>query len=134
MATVIVAALILEKNKILLVHNTKHNGLRIEPPGGKRETGETLEQATAREVTEELGMEIDVGELLGTFTTESPEGDFEVKMFFCTIKSGNPAIYEPDKVSAFDWYTFAQLENMVEDRTLVPNMVQALPQLKSYLK
>ena len=34
-----VAGLILEGKKLLLVHNTKYGGLRLESPGGKKNNG-----------------------------------------------------------------------------------------------
>ncbi len=124
------AALIIKDGKILLVHNTKHNRLRIEPPGGKREDNESLEECVIREVQEELGISIEPKELLGAFDTNSPEGNFRVYMYISEIKSGKPFLMEPDKISGFGWYTFDEIEKFKEQGILVPNMCLALDELK----
>ena len=43
-------------------------------PGGRVEAGETDEQATAREVLEETGLRVVVGELVGTVERDAPAG------------------------------------------------------------
>jgi len=128
------AALIIENNRILLVNNTKHGSLRIEPPGGKKELDETLEECAVREVKEELGLDIAVKGLLGAYATESPEGPFEVYMYFSKIKKGKPAVQEPDIISGYAWYTIDDLYSLKEQRILVPNLCAALDDLKKYLK
>ena len=127
------AALIIKNKKILLVHNTKHNGLRIEPPGGKREGNEDLEECIIREVKEELGIEIRPIKLFGIFETNSPEGDFKVYMYFSEIEKGLPTLMEPDKISKFDWYSFEDMKKLKEQGVLVPNVCSALDNLKKYL-
>jgi len=124
------AALIIEDGKILLVHNTKHNRLRIEPPGGKREDNESLEECVIREVKEELGIFIEPKELFGAFDTNSPEGNFRVYMYISEISSGKPSLMEPDKISGFGWYTLKEIEKFREQGTLVPNMCLALDELQ----
>ena len=128
-----VAGLILKDHKLLLVHNTKHNSLRIEPPGGKVEENESLKSATIRELEEELGIKVRVGELFGTYLTNSPEGAFNVSMFICEIDSGKPELTEPNIISNFGWYNYQELENLAQKGNLVPNMVSALPKLKNLL-
>jgi len=127
------AALIIENRKILLVHNTKHDKLRIEPPGGKREGNEDLEDCVIREVKEELGIEILPIKLFGIFNTNSPEGDFRVYMYLSEIKEGEPTLMEIDKISDFGWYTFEDMKMFKEQGILVPNLCSALNELKIFL-
>jgi 8-oxo-dGTP diphosphatase len=127
------AALIVMDGRILLVHNTKHNGLRIEPPGGKKEEGETLEECVVREVREELGLEINPTKLFGMYATNSPEGEFKVYMYLSEIASGNPKVMEKDKISAFGWYTMNEVIEFKERGILVPNMCAAIDGIKKFL-
>jgi len=126
------AAIIINDHKILLVHNTKHNGLRIEPPGGKRED-ELLYDCVIREVKEELGIDINVKSLLGVYKTYSPEGEFNVYMYLSEIADGEIMLREPDKISKYGWYSFNDLINFKDRGLLVPNLVDAIVDLKEYL-
>ena len=125
----LVAALIVRDKKLLLVHNVKHGMVRIEPPGGKRHSGETREAAVAREAMEELGIEVRVKGLLCGHPTHSPEGGFIVHMFVCEITGGEPRVVEPDKIPSFGWYRIEDMEQMKEDGTLVPNRGGALEEV-----
>jgi mutator protein MutT len=61
-----VAAIILQNDKILLIkRGSEPNIGKWSIPGGSIEFGETLEEAVKREVREETGLEINVGELAG---------------------------------------------------------------------
>jgi len=127
------AALIIKDRKILLVHNTKHDKLRIEPPGGKREVSESLENCVIREVKEELGILIQPIELFGTLNTKSPEGDFRVYMYLSKIKEGEPTLMEIDKISDFGWYSFKDIKRFEKEGVLVPNLCSALDKLELFL-
>jgi len=128
------AALIFKENNILLVHNTKNNRIRIEPPGGKRDDNETLEKCVVREVKEELGIIIEPNKLFGVYETHSPEGSFRVYMYISTIKKGEPKIMEPDKVPKYGWYSYEDMLRFKEQGILVPNLCSALYKLREYLK
>lgn len=127
------AALIIKDKRILLVHNTKHNSLRIEPPGGKKEDDESLEECVVREVKEEIGIKISPIKLFGKYRTNSPEGDFAVYMYFSEIIEGEPTLMESDKISKFGWYSFENLNKFKEQGLLVPNLCSALNELKTFL-
>lgn len=125
------AALIFEKGKILLVRNIK-NGLRVEPPGGKREDYESLDECVVRECLEELGVKVNIKKVFGDYKTNSPEGDFLVRMYFVDIVEGVPSINdgEKDKFDGFDYYGFDDLLRLREEGILVPNLCDALGRLK----
>ena len=130
----LVAGLIISKGKLLLLHNMKHGGLRVEPPGGKVHAGEALEDSLKREVREEIGVEVSVRSLFGTYWTRSPEGEFPVHMFMCDIKGGEPRVMEGEKFSGLGWYGYEDIGRLKEEGSLVGNMASALPALKGLLR
>lgn len=80
-------------------------------PGGSVEFGETLAQALKREMREEYGVEIEVGELLDVADHILPEeGQHWVSpTFICRIVSGQPEIAEPEKCAAIGWFSPAEI-------------------------
>jgi len=61
----VTAAVISKDGKILIAKRKKSfMGYRWEFPGGKMEDNETLEECLKREIREELGIEIEVGECI----------------------------------------------------------------------
>lgn len=126
------AGLIIKDGRLLLVYNIKH-GLRIEPPGGKKEAREGWRRSVARELDEELGINVDPYRLFGEYATHSPEGDFLVRMYLCRIIDGEPRVLEPEKISGFGWYTYDEMEKFRKEGLLVPNMASAFERLKKLL-
>ncbi len=127
------AALVIEGRQLLLLQNTKHGTVRFEPPGGKRRPGETIGACVVREAREELGISILLGKRLGVYATETPEGPFDVHMYFCSRSDGEPRICEPNKHAGFGWYQRGDLEHLRERGYLVPNLIRALNDLGKYL-
>jgi mutator protein MutT len=63
-----VGAIVIRENKILLVKRGKEPAKGLwSVPGGRLEHGEYISDAVAREVKEETGLDVEVGELLGVF-------------------------------------------------------------------
>lgn len=103
-----VAAIIRRGQKILI--SRRPEGVHLsglwEFPGGKVETGESLEPALAREILEELGVEISV--IRETFSVEHQYSDRAVRLHFfeCRIEKGEPAAIEVDSLQ---WVSAADL-------------------------
>lgn len=76
-------------------------------PGGSVEFGETLAAALQREMVEEYGIEIAVGDMLDVIDHILPEeGQHWVSpTFLCRIASGQPVIREPGKCAAIGWFS-----------------------------
>jgi len=86
------AGLIFRNGKLLITqrHAGAHVGGLWEFPGGKREAGETFEQCVARELQEELGINVTVGALFESITHEYPEKAVHLKFFVCRLEAGEP--------------------------------------------
>ena len=102
------AALIFRDGKILITqrHANFHLGGLWEFPGGKREPDETFEQCLVREIREELGLKISVGELFEEVVHAYPEKSVRLKFFICKILSGEP---QPLDCAAVKWVTKVKL-------------------------
>src|SRR5438132_14172490 len=88
----VAAGLVFRDGQLLITQRPRddHLGDLWEFPGGKREPGETLEQCLRRELREELGIEIAVGELLDFVTHEYPEKTVHLKFYRCAWRRHEP--------------------------------------------
>ena len=63
-------------------------------PGGKIAPGESAEEALRREIREELGCEIAVGELLTTIEYDYPTFHLSMECYWCTLVNSEPHLLE----------------------------------------
>ena len=98
------AGLVFRSGKLLITqrHASAHLGGLWEFPGGKREPGESFEQCLGRELREELGVEVVVGELFDTVEHAYPERTVLLKFFLCRLPQGEP---QPLDCAAVKWVT-----------------------------
>lgn len=77
----------------------RHLGGLWEFPGGKVDAGETPEVALARELHEELGITVGVGEILSPIV-EWTDGAVSIRLrgFFCEIIQGTPQPHEHEEI------------------------------------
>ena len=105
----VVAGVVRRNGRVMICQRRPevHNGLKWEFPGGKLEKGESPEQALARELREELGIEALVGGILGTVRYRYPEKEVLVMFFDCRILRGEPKTLD---CNAIEWVTPRQLK------------------------
>jgi len=120
----VAAALIFRAGKLLITqrHAKAHLGGLWEFPGGKREPGETFEACLAREIREELGVDIFVGECLAEVSHDYPEKRLHLKFFRAVLTGGE---LQPLDCAALQWITRTQLDdfNFPEaDRQLIAKL------------
>jgi mutator protein MutT len=104
------AALIFHNGKFLITqrHTDAHLGGLWEFPGGKVEANETFEQCLAREIREELGIEISIGKLFEEIFHDYPEKSVHLKFFLCKLISGEPQALG---CAGFRWIKKSELDN-----------------------
>ena len=102
------AALVFREGRLLITqrHAGSHLGGLWEFPGGKREAGETFEECLVREIREELGVEISVGELFEEVRHDYPEKSVHLKFFKCRLLAGEPQALD---CAAVKWVDHAGL-------------------------
>lgn len=108
----VVAAVIIDNNKVFATQRG-YGQLkdRWEFPGGKVETGESLEDALMREIKEELDTLINVDEYLCTVDYDYPEFHLRMHCYYCSVIKGCLALKEheaakwlgPEELWDVDW-------------------------------
>src|SRR5688500_4597168 len=106
--TLVVAALIEHQGRILLSRRREDQSLPgcWEFPGGKVEPGEAPVLALSREIEEELGCTVAVGEIYEVVFHAYEAFDLYMLVYRCQITAGSP---QPVQVAAVAWFTPEQL-------------------------
>jgi len=86
----VVAAVIVDGEDRILATQRGYGDMKDgwEFPGGKMEPGETPEQALHREIAEELAVDIEVGDLLGTVEWDYPKFHLTMHCYWCRVMDG----------------------------------------------
>jgi mutator protein MutT len=104
------AGLVFRDGRVLITQRraTDHLGGLWEFPGGKRRAGESFEDCLRRELMEELGIEVEVGERIATIKHDYPEKSVHLEFFLCRWSR-----HEPQAIGCADfaWVNREQLAN-----------------------
>jgi 8-oxo-dGTP diphosphatase len=107
----VTAAIIVESGRVLIARRrpeASQAGL-WEFPGGKVRRGETRAQCLKREIIEELGLEVEVGEFLGESVHAYPGQTVRLLAFRATVRRGTLALNDHAEVR---WADARELEQV----------------------
>ncbi len=106
----VAAGLVFRQGELLITQRLArtHLGGLWEFPGGKRELSETFEQCLARELREELGIQISIQELIESLTHTYPEKTVRLNFYRCGWLSGEPRALG---CADFRWIRAGQIRN-----------------------
>ena len=108
------AIIVDDKGKVLLTRR-KYEPMKgyWDVPGGFLDIGESIEDGLRREIREELDIEIEIGELIGTFPgTYGEQGIPTINMFyFARITGGIPRA--GSDVAGFEWFPSGKIPEQI---------------------
>lgn len=107
-----VTAAIIRRDEEVLIAQRKPEGLlggMWEFPGGKTEPGEDLETCLKREICEELGVEIEVGDKFGVYQHAYTHFRVTLHAFRCTLSNGREP--RPLEVQDIRWVEISALKD-----------------------
>ena len=92
----VVAGAIVKDGRVFAAQrgNKGKTAFKFEFPGGKIEPGEAPEQALARELREELSINVEVHELITAIVDEYEDIILHIDTYRCTLISGIPTLSE----------------------------------------
>jgi A/G-specific adenine glycosylase len=108
---IVTAAVIRRKDGRVLIAQRPHDGMLgglWEFPGGKCTSGETLPECLAREIKEELGIDIAVGGQLAKIKHAYSHFRITLYAFVCTLVAGEPQVIG---CADFAWVTLDELDD-----------------------
>ena len=95
-------------------------------PGGKVEDDESPAEALAREIREELGLDINVGRRLGIGTATTPTLKIELSVYAASPRGGELVLLEHSEVKWLEAGELPQLGWAEADVPVVPAVVRWL--------
>ena len=128
-----IACIALKKGKVLLAHrnSTGQMGNRWEFPGGKVEEGETFKQSVVREMKEEFGIKVRVGQLI--CETKFIHNENTVLLHCFAIKVPHMGRFFKYRLTEHTEYKWAEIDE-VEKLNFVDSDLLLYPEVKKWVK
>lgn len=122
----VTAGLIWKEGRLLVSRRARgaHLAGFWEFPGGKQEPGEGLTACLARELKEELGIEVRVDAPLLTVDHEYEKKRISLHLFSCTWIRGEPAALQCEEIRWVAWEDLSGLLLPPPDREAVERLVK----------
>ena len=124
----VAAGLVFREGRLLITQRPSGGHLAglWEFPGGKRETNESFEDCLHRELQEELGIQVEIGELIDSITHSYPAKTIHLRFFRCVWRRNEP---QPLGCAALAWigredlgrYEFPAADARLLDKLRVSN-------------
>ena len=128
----VTAAIILHEQRVLVARRApyKHMGCYWEFPGGKIESGETPEESLARELSEEMGITIEVGRHF--YSNEHDYGDKQIVLmaYLCKWCGGELVLNDHDAIKWCTSFEITSLNWAPADEPIVQALVAAVKESK----
>jgi mutator protein MutT len=120
-----VGVILIEEGRILLVRRGREPGKGLwAVPGGKVEWGEPMRQAAAREVVEETGLEVEVGEVM--WVGEVIEDAYHIVLVDFAGRVVGGQMVASDDADEVRWVDL----DVVDDLPLTPTMRDLIDSLR----
>ena len=85
-------------------------------PGGAQQLGETVAEAARREVREEAGLEVELGEIIATIDSIEHDGDRRVRYHYTLIdfvaEAASPVLRPGSDAADARWFEVAEIETL----------------------
>ncbi len=122
----VVGAAIVADGRVLAARRTAPADLsgRWEFPGGKVEADESVEQACRREIGEELGLDISVGEPLRG--EQGLPSAYVLQVHACALLGGEPQLREHDAVRWLAPEELGEMDWLAAERPFLPELFERL--------
>jgi mutator protein MutT len=109
-----VTGVLINNNKILLLKQETDTKRKWSLPGGKVEVGELLEKALIREMKEETGLDVDIGDLLYVCDNIMLDKHVLHITFLCTEKDGKLGATEGLDTRKIESVEYVEISKLVE--------------------
>jgi len=114
-ARIRVAGVFIRDGRILLIAHKKNGKVYWLLPGGGVNFGESLTEALARELKEELGLDVSVGDIALISDSIAPRQQRHIVniCFFFKFKKGRPVLGKERRLHDFGFFTEREIASLV---------------------
>lgn len=118
-------AILIKNNKVMIAKREKEDsfGGKWEFPGGKFEEGETPEECLAREIKEELDIDIEVGNFFAENKFTYSKGDIHLLAYYIKHMSGEIKLNVHDNIAFVDKDEIYNYDFLEADKLFIEKLI-----------